>query len=251
MKTNQDWLKHFEANSKNRLEFEKDESRLTDAERERVTASIQAFQIGEASEGKLLKVKARAYAEKSGEEAYPDIINYLIREENRHSAYLGGFMRDHSIPVQKSNWTDGAFRFIRNIFNLETSIRVLVTAELVAVKYYAALASATESPSLKKISQRMLEEEAVHIRFQMQTIHKINALKHPIFAALSDILHGLLMAFTLVVVWHEHKQVLQTAYTFKEFFSGVYDLFRDAMDDGREAAFETLTLQALNHKEAV
>ncbi len=242
MRTNQEWLKYFEVNSKNQLVLTAQDVKLTDGEKDRITASIQAFQIGEASEGKCLRNKARAYAENSDEKAYPELVNYLIREENRHSAYLGHFMRLHGIAIKKSNWTDAAFRFIRNVFNLEVSIRVLVTAELIAVKYYAALAEATGSPFLKTISARMLDEEAEHIRFQMQTIHKINMLKHPLFTALSDIMHALLLMFTMVIVWREHKAVLEAKFTFNSFYSETYDLFREAMDEGRENAFEHILL---------
>ncbi|HEX4924104.1 MAG TPA: hypothetical protein VFV50_08460 [Bdellovibrionales bacterium] len=240
MDTNSEWLKYFEQNAKEILPVNHDEYRLTDEEWSRIEKSIQAFEIGEASEGKCLKQKAAEYALKAGEPLYPEIMKYFIREENRHSAYLSKFMHLHGIAKKKSNWTDGVFRFLRNLFNLEVSIRVLVAAELIAIFYYRALGEATGSSLLKTICARMLAEEREHVKFQMLTIHKINLPKHPIAAALSDMLHGLLVCATIGVVWHEHKAVLARAYSFGSFYSAVYDAFRECMDDGRERAFRAL-----------
>lgn len=240
MSSNSEWLKHFERNAKEILTIDHDDYRLTPLEWARIEKSIQAFEIGEASEGKGLKKLAAEYSLQAGEPLYPKIMAYFIREENRHSAYLSRFMRLHGIAKKQSTWTDGVFRFLRNLFNLENSIRVLVVAELIAIFYYMALGRATASPLLKRICDRMLSEERAHVKFQMFTIQKINMLKHPIFAALSDMLHGLLLAVTILVVWVEHKAVLSQTFTLRLFFAVVYDAFRENMDEGREAAFREL-----------
>src|SRR4051812_6929168 len=55
METTQSWLSYFNRNADRTLECEDDGYRLTPAERRALTTSVQAFQIGEASEGKSLR----------------------------------------------------------------------------------------------------------------------------------------------------------------------------------------------------
>jgi hypothetical protein len=69
---------------------------------------IQGFQIGEASEGRHLKSGALEFARRTGNTDCSKTITCLIREENRHSAYLGAFMRHHGLPFATTTWTDEA-----------------------------------------------------------------------------------------------------------------------------------------------
>lgn len=233
----QGWLSYFKANAPRLLPVTAGPRTITEQEKQRISASIQKFQIGEASEGKCLRAKAEAFAAREGDPDYAQAIQYLIKEENRHSAYLGNFMRDNGIPKAKGTWTDGMFRWVRNLANLETSIRVLVSAELIALAYYRCLGKATGCRKLARICQRMLEEETEHVKFQMTTIHRINRRKFPLFAAWADIGHALLLFATIHVVWAEHKPVLETEYaSCAEFRRNVWDLFQENMDYGCLAA---------------
>jgi hypothetical protein len=51
------------------------------AERAAITSSIQAFQLGESSEGRNLICYARAWAARSGNSDYVEAIGLLIAEE--------------------------------------------------------------------------------------------------------------------------------------------------------------------------
>ena len=230
------WLRYFEANAARVLDLGADDATLSDEERRRITASIQKFQIGEASEGRHLKKQAARFAEKTGDAAYAQSIGFLIREENRHSAYLGSFMRDHGIPRARSTWTDVVFRSLRKLAGLEISIRVLVTAEIIALSYYRCLGGATGSTKLARICERMCEEERAHVRFQMATICRLNLARHPMFSAWADMAHMALLLATSAVVWVEHRPVLRTRMTFKGFVAATWEIFLAALDDGETAA---------------
>ena len=135
-----DWLKCFEANAAEVLRPAAEAYTPMAVERTRIASSIQGFQIGEASEGRHLRAGAEEFARRTGNTDYPRAIACLIREENRHSAYLGAFMRHHGLPFAQAKWTDDVFRALRRGAGIELSLRVLVTAELVAVTYYDCLA---------------------------------------------------------------------------------------------------------------
>src|SRR5262245_52379766 len=100
------WLRYFEGNAGQVLRPAPEDYVLTADERARIADSIQGFQIGEASEGKHLRAGAEEFARQTGNSDYPKAIACLIKEENRHSAYLGAFMRRHGLPFAKAKWSD-------------------------------------------------------------------------------------------------------------------------------------------------
>jgi hypothetical protein len=231
-----EWLRYFEGNAKEVLKPEPDGYRLTDEERRRITRSIQGFQIGEASEGKHLRAGAEAFAQRTGNDDYPKAIAYLIREENRHSAYLGRFMRDQGIPMADAKWSDAVFRFLRRGAGIELSVRVLVTAELLAVVYYDCLAQATGSLELQRICRRMVDEEARHIEFQMHHVHWMNLGRPLGAAALANLAHALLFLGTMAVVWIEHGSVLRVKHGLGSYCRAAWGHFLKAMYAGATSA---------------
>lgn len=235
-----DWLRYFETNATQVLRPAPEAYALTAEERARIASSIQGFQIGEASEGAHLRAGAEEFARRTGNTDYPAAIACLIREENRHSAYLGAFMRHHELPFARAKWTDDVFRALRRGAGIELSLRVLVTAELVAVTYYDCLAAATGSGMLKTICRRMLDEEARHVEFQMHHVHWMNLQHGFVRSALANVAHAVLMAGTIVVVWFEHRRVLRIKHGLAAFFWRVFGDFLAAMYAGARSALEMM-----------
>lgn len=243
---NATWNEYFKENSKRVLKVETDTYRLSGEERARISMSIQQFQLGEASEGRLLRAKAKKFAAKCNDALYVETLDFLIKEENRHSAYLGSFMRDHQIPLKSSVWIDGLFRMFRNLVNLEVAIRVLVTAEVIALLYYRCLSNSTGSELLNRICHRMLAEEREHVRFQMFNISVINLKRFPPFSALIDIGHCFFLWGTTLMVWKEHKPVLRNEFrNFFHFLEAVRNRFGEALEQGEVDAVKALGRETL------
>ncbi len=250
MKT-KDWLNHFETNQSNVLAIKPDAYRLSDEERSRITSSIQSFQLGESSEGNILREQAKTYSEQIDRPEYLRSIEYLIKEENRHSSYLLTFMRGHKIPQLRRGWNDSCFRFLRRLAGIEQSARVLVTAEIIAMTYYSCLGSATRSPVLKEVCQRMCDEEKTHVAFQMHHIHEMNFRKHGLLGALANLAHFMLLLVTLIFVWSEHSRVLRSQHTFASFVKKVCHDFIEVNFEGQLSAAKTLVDEGYLSKEAL
>lgn len=182
---------------------------LTTRERELITASLQQFQLGEGSEGKGLKARAKASSLATGDPDFLPTLDLFIREEQRHSNDLGRFMDREGIARLKHHWVDGVFRRVRKLAGLELSLSVLVTAEIVAVPYYAALAEATASPLLRAICARILNDEMDHLRYQSHNLSRLRSARrwHADFGECAA--RSLLMFGTLLIVWKKHHRLFR------------------------------------------
>src|SRR5580704_12195994 len=191
------WRSYFRANQQNSGEMPwGDAYKLSFAERRAIQHSIQQFQLGESSEGRRLLNRARAYSRATGDPDFAEALSLFVQEEQRHSAYLLRFMRAQRIPELSSHWVDSVFRRLRVLAGLELSLRVLVTAEIIAVPYYRALGRATASRLLNAISSRIVQDEAAHLKFQSSMLSRLGALRRPIVRRLISRLHRLFLVGT-------------------------------------------------------
>ncbi len=219
-----DWLEHFKQNEDHLatlLSMEYDH--VDEREKEIIRSSIQQFQKGENSEGKHLM----AFARKDGSPDHQEAVRYFIREEQRHSRVLGRFMDANGIDRIREHWVDGVFRWLRQLAGLENSVRVLLTAEIIAMVYYAALREATASRSLKAICRQILVDEEMHINFQSFTLSNYYRKKGRIKRFLVRNGHRLLMTGTFLVVWLQHRNVLKAGgYGFKRFYRELFEEYK-------------------------
>jgi hypothetical protein len=213
------WHLHFLANQQNPGEMPWDDTyKLSPAERRAIQHSVQQFQLGESSEGRRLLNRARAYSLATNDPGFAEALSLFVKEEQRHSAYLLRFMRAQEIPNVSSHWVDSIFRRLRVLAGLELSLRVLVTAEIIAVPYYTALGRATASRLLRTISSRIVHDEAAHLKFQSSMLSRLGATRRPIVRRSIARLHRLFLIGTSFVVWCEHGSVFRAAgYTFELF----------------------------------
>src|SRR5262249_7311040 len=97
-------------------------------------------------------------------------IKLFIREEQRYARDLGRFLHLAGIPLLQRTWPDTVFRWLRHRAGLELSIRVLITAEIIARVYYIALHNATGSTVLRRLCEQILADEEAHVRFQAERL---------------------------------------------------------------------------------
>jgi hypothetical protein len=202
-----DWLRYFLANAAE-PELPWDCGyRLTGAERAAVLPSIQQFQLGEGARGRRLLERARAAARQPEDMEYVEALGLFIREEQRHSRMLGRFLAVEGVGCLHRHWIDGVFRWVRAVAGLELFLRVLATAEVIAIPYYTALRDSTGSPLLGAICSRILREEAAHLRFQASTLARLEHRRRGIARRLARTLHRWFLIATTALVWVEHRFV--------------------------------------------
>ena len=187
--------------------------RWTPDDRRAVVASIQEFQLGEQSEGRYLRQCAERFSERTGDAAYAEAMHLFIGEEARHAAELARLLTSAGETLKTSSSVDGVFRVLRKLGprdGLETCLRVLVTAEVVALVYYAALRQATACPVTESLCAQILRDESAHVRFHAERLAALQAERPVWRRPVVRHTHRLLMAGTACAVWlGTHRHVLR------------------------------------------
>lgn len=240
------WRNHFRASLNEGLEAPI-RDRWTD---NAFADSLRQFQLGESSDGLHLLQYAREFGAKTGDPWLGEAMALFIQEENRHSHWLGEFLRAQGEPLLKRHWVDSIFRLIRKPLGFGLMVGVLVCAEVVAVPYYTAVRRASRSEWLRAICWRLLRDEAHHLRFQATNLGA--AWRRWRFVPLFRKAHQALMIVTCAVVWRDHGTVLRAGgFGFGGFVCRCLDLL-DEVHAGAEAhqfeALFALTVRPQNYQ---
>lgn len=219
------WVCYFKENKLNLHKLDwNDPYQLTTYEYQTIYKSIQQFQIGESSEGKFLMGSAKRYLSKENDKFYLQALILFIQEEQRHAKQLSLFMEKEHIPTIKKHWIDQVFRKLRRFANLEQSITVLLTAEIIATVYYDAIRHVTKSKILIDICQQILSDEAKHVEFQSVTLSEISNNRSFALNIAIKLIREILLFGTLMIVWLYHKKVFKAGgYTFFRYVRCAFD----------------------------
>ncbi|MCU1295607.1 MAG: hypothetical protein JWP08_4457 [Bryobacterales bacterium] len=221
-----DWVEYFYQNAPEPELPWNHSARLSGAEKRAVIASIQQFQLGEGASGKRMLDRAQRFSRETGDLGLIAALKLFLREEQRHSRILARFLQVENAPCLRKHWVHGAFRAIRGIAGLELCLKVLVTAEVLARPYYAALRDATGSTLLRSICQLIFDEEGAHLRFQAFAISRFQNRHRAGTRALIKNAHAVLLASTAALVWIEHHSVFRSAgRTFRQFWRETWSEF--------------------------
>jgi len=92
MKTSQEWISYFNFNLKEKRIDWSQSPNITSDELRPVLKSLQAWQLGETSEGRNLIKASEKYAAKTGDAFYVDAVRLFIKEEQKHGNNLGRYL---------------------------------------------------------------------------------------------------------------------------------------------------------------
>ena len=211
MPSSLEWRRYFESNAGSLLEIPWHlGAELTADETAAIARSLKEFQAGESSEGKHLYRDSQRYSERTGDREYLAAIRLFIAEEQRHARDLARFLTLNGIPLVKTTFTDRVFRRMRHLVGgLEVSIAVLITAEIIAEAYYAALREATRSAILRRVCDQLLSDEVRHVEFQADRLRELRAGRRPLGRAATEGLQRFLYFGTVLVVWLFHRSAIR------------------------------------------
>jgi hypothetical protein len=225
------WVEYFRRNRQRlrRIPWEEGVN-LTPAERAAVIRSIQVFQLGESGEGKHFLRVAEQYTERVDDPDYLVALKLFLAEEHRHAGELGRVLDLVGEPRLSKEWTDNVFRWLRHRAGLELMIAVLLTGEVMAQVYYAALRGATRSITLGRLCNQILIDEAAHVRFQAERLALLRQNRWWVRLAFATFCERILFAGACVAVWRGHRPVFRAAHlSFGSFWLRAHGAFRRSL----------------------
>jgi hypothetical protein len=221
MKTSNYWIGHFKANAnEKRVDWQLAPS-ITRDEQQTIVKDLQAWQLGETSEGLHLIAAATKYAHKIGDPDYIEAVKLFIKEEQKHGNNLGLYLDAINQPRISKNWGDTLFRRIR-YFNTSMELWTLavIIVESTAQIFYQSLKDATECQLLKQICTDILIDEAYHITFQTERLAIIFEHKNEFSKDWRKIAYKYFFYATTCLVWFAHKRIFKAGgNTFKGYFN--------------------------------
>lgn len=206
------WLDHFRTNASAPTPAQPSPEQhepLVERERQLIASSIATFQLGESSDGKHLIRFAELAASEYGVPELPEITACFVREEQLHARLLGAFMDAENIARLDHQWSDGVFRLLRRLGRFETSLSILVSAEVIGLVYYRALAKATRSRWLQDICERLIADERHHVRYEAAVLRLIRQRRSAIGRWCALAAHRTLFRGAVAVVFLGHHAVLR------------------------------------------
>lgn len=233
MRTSQNWIDYY----KNNLEIQRIDwslqPTLSEQEKNRILPSLQAWQLGETSDGSHLLAAARKYSTQINDPDYPTAVSLFIREEQKHGNNLGRYIDSIGEKRVSKDWGDTMFRKIRYMnTSMELWTIAVITVESCAQIFYQSLKDATQCKLLKQICTDILIDEAAHIEFQMERLTIIYAQKDPISKFFTYTFYKYFYYTVIIVVWVAHSKALKAGgNSFTKYFRKMSYKFRKTIGE--------------------
>jgi len=211
VKTSYQWRDYFEQNALTRLHVPWELGAcVAEEEFTAIARSLQAWQLGETSDGSHLMAAATHYSLMMGDAAFVEAIRLFIKEEQRHGSDLGHFLDLAGVPRLKKDWGDAMFRRIRYFIpSMEVWATPVVMVETHALIYYAAIRRATKSPVLQKICEQVLCDEVPHIQFQCERLAILLRDRTRFWMKVTRVSHRIFFAGITLAIWAGHHRALK------------------------------------------
>jgi hypothetical protein len=221
-----EWVAYFHANATQPRPIPWDEGPdATPEELAAIVRSLQAWQLGETSDGRHLRAAAARYAEQVGDPDYLRAIELFIREEQRHGELLGQYLDRCGAGRVKADWGDGLFRAARYcLTDMEVWTTPVVMVETLALVYYNAIRRATRSAALRTLCAQILADEVPHLRFQCERLAILLSGRSRLGFHVTMLGQRLAFLVVMLLVWIGHRRALRAGgYGWRRYWRAAWD----------------------------
>jgi len=210
MQTSKNWIAHFKANALEQRVNWQLQPQITAEEITAILPSLQAWQLGERSEGRNLIIASTKYARAIGDTDYVDAVKLFIKEEQKHGGNLGRYLHLIDQPLIEKDWGDSLFRKVRYMnTSMEAWTLAVIVVESTAQIFYQALKDASKCELLKQICTDILMDEAHHITFQTERLATIFDGKNLAEKILRRWFYKVFFYSASTLVWFAHRRLFK------------------------------------------
>jgi len=221
-----EWVAYFRANDRRDRPIPwQFGAAVVPEELQRIARSLQAWQLGETSDGHRLRFAAARFAAQTGDPEYRFAIDLFIAEEQRHGELLGQFLDLAGVGRVQADWGDRLFRMARYCLrNIEVWTTPVVMVETLAVVYYNTIRRATGSCVLQTICKQILDDELPHLRFQCERLAMIYRSRSRLALRARMAAQRFAFFVVMLLVWFGHRRALRAGgYSFRHYWRSCWD----------------------------
>lgn len=210
MQTSESWINYFTMNARKQRVNWNLKPAITEQEIAAILPSLQAWQLGETSEGENLIKAATRYAWRIRDSDYVDAVRLFIKEEQKHGNNLSMYLDAINQPRIQKDLGDSAFRKFRHFCSsMEAWTLTVIIIESTAQIFYQALKDATRCELLQQICTDILIDEAYHITFQTERLAVIFDNRSSFGKVWRKGFYKCFFFATSLVVWFAHKKLFK------------------------------------------
>jgi hypothetical protein len=210
MHTSNFWIRHFKENAGHQRVNWKNQPSINKDELSTILHPLQAWQLGETSEGLHLIAASTKYANKIGDANYVEAVKLFIKEEQKHGNNLGRYLDLIKQPRIEKSWGDTLFRRVRYFAtSMELWTLAVIIVESTAQIFYQSLKDATNCNLLKEICTDILIDEAYHITFQTERLAMIFNNKNNFSKFWRVPVYKSFFYFTSLLVWFGYTKLFK------------------------------------------
>jgi len=158
------WREHFENNRLRAVPAIRDDLDIPESWREPLIESLGKFLLGETGEGRIAHEIDRSSLDGIDDD-YRAALKLFIAEEGRHARVLGQALKALGGKAPRATWSETLFRRSRRAMGVRTKLMVLLSAEIIALGFYGAIADQLPASSLREALEQILEDERDHQAF--------------------------------------------------------------------------------------
>jgi len=203
---------------------------LAAAEKTLIGAFLAEFQQGEGQEGGHFYRCVRTYAEATGAWDYLEAHRLFMEEEKRHARDLGRFLDLAAIPrLTRQSWLSRGFCWFGSRGGLESTLVVILMAEVIALVYYRVVRNLTGSSVLRRLCDQILRDEKSHVRFQTEQLAHLRLGRSRWRLALAHAFDAAMFTGAVLACWMGHRHVFRAGgYGFRGLWSLARTKWRSA-----------------------
>lgn len=213
------WIEHFRRNGENRPEPAWDAPQVMEgAALGKLVKSLQQFQLGDGG-GPAYLIAWNRQRLLASDEGFKTLVDLWFKEEERHSALLGGALKRFGVPEIQSHWSFELFCGLRKLAGVQFELYALLLTEIVSHVYYKMMHRHCPDPAVRQMCALINRDEAGHIAFHRARLAS-EGKRYGVLWEASFRLRGLAAG---TVLWVNHRAALKAiGASDSEFYRGIW-----------------------------
>lgn len=218
------WIEHFHRNAQDRPEpdWQAPAADIAPHVMKKLVKSLQQFQLGDGG-GPAYLIAWNHRELLASDAGLKELVDLWFKEEERHSALLGGALKRFGVPEIRSHWSFSLFCGVRKIMGVQFELYALLLTEITSHVYYKMMHRHCPDIGVRQMCALINRDEAGHIAFHRARLAAEAERDGRSYGRLWELFFRLRGLAAGTVLWVNHRPALKAmGATDAEFYQGIW-----------------------------